>query len=131
MAHFFFWGPKTIFIDKDAIEIEYKSGKRERIDVFDIEKFIAYRTTTPWTWGDLSRHVNYSSLFPIVIQKKSNGRINILMKGEIWNALKDSYFNVLIEQITIFNRYSLVIVLIATLNFLNGITYVFLALGNR
>lgn len=131
LTHFFFRGPKTIFIDKDAIEVEYKSNKRERIDISDIKKFIAYKTTTPWTWGDLSQQVNYSSLFPITIYKESGGKMNMLMKGEIWNSLKETYPNVPIEQISIFNHYSLIIVLIATLNLLNGIIYVFLALGNR
>lgn len=131
LALFFFRSPKTIFIDKDTIEIEYKSGRRERIEISDVEKFIAYRTTTPWTSGDLSRQVNYSSLFPIVIQKKDNRKIDMLMKGEIWNVLKDTYTNVPITQVSFFNHYSLIIMLIATLNFLNGTVYIFLALGNR
>ncbi|MCX6786559.1 MAG: hypothetical protein NTU85_01925 [Candidatus Kaiserbacteria bacterium] len=129
-ALFLFWNAKTIFIEESAVEIEYKSGNREKIAASDITQFIAYKTATPWTWGDLSRPVNYPSLFPIAIRKMNSSTINLFMRGEIWNALKETYPDVLIVQVSIFNRYSFFIALIALLNFINGVVYFILAFEN-
>lgn len=130
LTWFFFGRPKTIFIEKDCLEIEQKSGIKERIEVSDINNFIAYKTITPWTWGDLSKHVDSSSLYPITIQNKNNVKTNLLMKGEIWNNLKEIYPIVPVEQKSILNYYSLVILFITLLNLVNGIVFVFLYFGN-
>ncbi len=131
ISFFLFRGPKTIFIDEGTIEIEYKSGGREKFQTADIERFIAYKTTTPWTWGDLSKEVNYSSLIPIAIKKVNNEKISLFMKGEIWNALKANSPDKPVMQMSVFNRYSFFIALIALLNLINGIAYVFVMIGNR
>jgi len=120
---FFLRDYRTIFIDKDNVEIENKAGAKEKIYASDIDRFIAYKTTTPWTWVDLSKEVNYSSEYPVVILKKDGVKLKLFMKGEVWNALKTYYPYIHIQQMSVFNHYSFVIVLLGLLNIADAILY--------
>ncbi len=123
--------PRTIFIDKDVIEIEYITNGQEKIKTSDVKEFIAYKTTTPWTWTDLSKEINYSSLVPITIKQVTGEKINLFMKGEVWNALKTNSPEKPIVQISVLNRYSFFLALIAILNLANIIVCTFVATGGR
>lgn len=120
LMYFFRQGYVTIFIDKYMLELENKYGVRRKISPSEIDRFILYKVPLGQDWGDLKKDVVYSGLYPIIIKTKSKDGINIFMRGEIWNALKTEYPNIPVEQKSILNQSSFIIMLVSLLNLLNG-----------